>query len=152
MSGRRAFGGELLNNMRNYWGRDGGRPDGGGMRCVACSRDGGETWSALEFDAMLVEPICQASLIAVSPPVQTGHPLLIFSNPASKQARRNMTGRVSRDGGRSWPVIIPVNHGSSAYSCLAELPDVRIGLLYERGDSSRITFTVISRDLTESGN
>ena len=54
--------GELLINMRNYWGRDGGRPDRGGMRAIARSRDGGATWSPLAFDTTLIEPICQASL------------------------------------------------------------------------------------------
>jgi sialidase-1 len=65
-------GGELLINMRNYWGRDGGRPDRGGMRAVARSRDGGETWATPEFDGTLIEPVCQASLIAVAEPGRDG--------------------------------------------------------------------------------
>jgi sialidase-1 len=143
-------GGELLINMRNYWGRDGGRPERGGMRAVARSRDGGETWTAPEFDGTLVEPVCQASLIAVAEPDRDGEPLLIFSNPASKQARRNMTIRASRDRGRSWPVTVPIDPGPSGYSCLAALPDGRIGLLYERGSSARITFTAIPREALET--
>jgi sialidase-1 len=145
-------GGELLINMRNYWGRDGGRPERGNMRAVARSGDGGETWSAPEFDATLIEPICQASLIAVDAPDGADGPTLIFSNPASKEARRNMTVRVSRDGGKSWPVAIPVDPGPSAYSCMAALPDGGIGLLYERGKSARITFTVIPRGALDRGN
>jgi sialidase-1 len=142
-------GGELLINMRNNWGRDGGRPDRGGLRAVARSRDGGETWTAPEFDATLIEPVCQASLIAVDGPDRAGEPLLLFSNPASKQARRNMTIRASRDGGKSWPVTVPIDPGPSAYSCLAALPDGRIGLLYERGGSARISFTAIAREALE---
>jgi sialidase-1 len=121
-------------------------PTGAGC-AVARSRDGGETWAAPEFDATLIEPVCQASLIAVDEPGRDGEPLLVFSNPASKEARRNMTVRASRDGGKSWPVTVPVDTGPSAYSCLAALPDGRIGLLYERGNSARISFTVIPREV-----
>jgi hypothetical protein len=52
--------------------------------------------------------------------------------------------RVSGDQGRTWPVTIPVEASPSAYSCLAPLADGRVGLLYERGKSARITFTIVS--------
>ena len=78
--------GNLLINMRNYWGRYGGRPDRGGMRALATSQDGGVTWSELSFDPTLIEPICQASLIR-----HVGHGAsdespsrVLFSNPASR--------------------------------------------------------------------
>ena len=81
--------GTLLINMRNYWGRQGGRPDRGAMRALATSQDGGATWSELSFAPTLIEPICQASLIR-----HVGHGAtdespsrLLFSNPASKTAR-----------------------------------------------------------------
>ena len=135
--------GELLINMRNYWDRDGGRPDRGGRRAVARSRDGGATWSPLEFDAALIEPVCQASLIAIPRPGRPAETLLVFSNPASTTGRRALTVRVSGDEGRTWPVTIPVNAGPSAYSCLTPLADSRVGLLYERGKSERITFTIL---------
>jgi sialidase-1 len=144
-------GGALLINMRNYWGRDGGRPERGGMRAVARSHDGGESWSELAFDATLIEPVCQASLIALDTAGQKAGPLLVFSNPASREKRRNMTVRVSRDGGVSWPVTIPVDEGPSAYSCLAPLPGGDVGLLYERGNHAGITFTVILREALEPG-
>lgn len=137
-------GGSLLINMRNYWGRDGGRPERGGMRAVARSKDGGRTWSPLEFDPALFEPICQASLIAVPRPGRPGARWLVFSNPAATDARRNMTVRISDDEGKTWPLAVPVDEGSSAYSCLAALPDGGIGLLYERADYSRITFTTVA--------
>jgi sialidase-1 len=135
--------GELLINMRNYWGRDGGRPDRGGRRAVARSRDGGVSWSPLEFDAALIEPVCQASLIAVPRPGRPSEALLVFANPASTTARRALTVRLSGDDGRSWPVTIPVDAGPSAYSCLAPLAARRVALLYERGKSASITFTIV---------
>jgi sialidase-1 len=135
--------GVLLINMRNYWGRDGGRPDRGGMRAVARSRDGGATWSPLAFDRTLIEPVCQASLIAMPRPGRPAERLLVFSNPASTTARRALTVRVSDDGGKNWPIAIPVEAGPAAYSCLAPLDEGRVGLLYERGKSAHITFTVL---------
>jgi sialidase-1 len=135
--------GALLITMRNYWGRDGGRPDRGDRRAVARSRDGGATWSPLEFDATLIEPVCQASLIAMPRPERPGERLLVFANPASTTARRALTVRVSGDGGKTWPVTIPVEAGTAAYSCLAPLPGHRVGLLYERGKPAHITFTVL---------
>jgi sialidase-1 len=136
--------GELLINMRNYWGREGGRPDRGRRRALARSRDGGATWSPLGFDATLIEPVCQASLIAVPRPGQPAAERLVFANPASTTARRALTVRVSDDGGKSWPVSLTVEEGPAAYSCLAPLPDGRVGLLYERGKPAHITFTALT--------
>src|SRR5262249_38890676 len=135
--------GALLINMRNNWGRDGGRPDRSGRRALARSRDGGATWSPLEFDATLIEPVCQASLIAMPRPGQPAALLLVFSPPAPTTARRALTVRVSGDEGKTWPVTIPVEAGPAAYSCLAPLPGSRVGLLYERAKSAHLTFTVL---------
>jgi sialidase-1 len=132
--------GQLMLNMRNYWGRDGSRPDRANRRAVSTSADGGATWSELSFDATLVEPVCQASLIAVPNPNETGKLLLLFSNPATTNVRRNMTVRVSFDEGKSWPVAREIDAGHSAYSCLAHLPNGQIGLLYERDDYSALRF------------
>ena len=82
-------------------------------------------------------------MIAVPRPERPGESLLVFSNPASTTARRALTVRVSGDGGKTWPVTIPVEPGPAAYSCLAPLSGGRVGLLYERGKSAQITFTVL---------
>jgi sialidase-1 len=141
-------GGRLMINMRNYWGRSGGQPERGEMRAIATSDDGGATWSPLTFDATLVEPICQASLIAIARHGRPEEKVLLFSNPATKKTRSHMTVRASFDEGRTWPIEHEVDPGSAAYSCLAQLPDGRIGLLYERDDYRQIVFTVVPLDLT----
>ncbi len=148
--------GTLLINMRSYWGRQGGRPDRDGMRALATSQDGGATWSELSFDPTLIEPICQASLIR-----HAGHGAtdespsrLLFSNPASKTARVDLTVRLSYDSGKTWPVSRLLNPGRSAYSNLAILPDGTIGCLYERGKSipyETITFARFTMDWLAGG-
>ncbi len=143
--------GKLLINMRNYWGRTeaGNQPERGGMRAIAHSADGGATWSPLEFDATLVEPVCQASLITVDRPENPAAKVLIFSNPASTKSRGHLTVRASFDEGRTWPVSKEVDPGSAAYSCLAQRADGRIGLLYEKDDYHKIVFTTVPLDLTD---
>jgi len=111
----------LLLNMRSNLGRN--------RRAVARSRDQGLTWSAVESDEALIEPVCQASLIRYS------KDRLLFSNPADTK-RRKLTVKLSRDEGKTWPVERMVHSGPSAYSSLARLKSGRIGLLYERGTNS----------------
>lgn len=134
----------VIMNCRNYWGRAGGIEERAGMRAVALSDDGGESWGDLRFDETLVEPVCQASLIRYSAEDMGGERnRLIFANPASKSERVQMTVRVSYDEGETWPVSRLVYEGSSAYCCLARLPDGRVGLLYERDDYAEIAFVAM---------
>jgi len=139
--------GRLMLNMRNYWGRDGNRHDLANMRAVATSDDGGETWSELAFDKTLIEPVCQASLLAVANPMAEENVILLFSNPATTRVRRNLTVRASFDEGQTWPISRTIDAGPSAYSCLARLPNGQIGLLYERDDYQFLTF--LAFDLNE---
>ena len=121
--------GSLMMNARNYWGRDGQRPDRGNRRAISISSDGGDTWSELTFDAQLIEPICQASFLRYD------DKRLIFLNPASK-SRERLTLKVSRDEGKSWPLFRVLHEGPAAYSCLTVLDDGSIGCLYEAGEES----------------
>jgi sialidase-1 len=131
---------ELLLNARNHWARSGKRPELAGKRIIARSSDGGQTWSEPEFDAALVEPACQASLIRYSRSGDDSKSILLFSNPASTKSRTNMTVRASFDEGRTWPLSKQIYAGSAAYSCLAALPNNRIGLLYERDNYEDLVF------------
>lgn len=127
--------GRLMINMRNYWAREGGKNDLGGKRAVATSHDGGETWGDLEFDATLIEPICQASFLKHSDDVFREAPLF-FSNPASIDSRSQLTIRMSTDQAKTWPVKKTIHTGPAAYSCLAVLPDRSLGCLYEAGENA----------------
>lgn len=129
----------LLINTRNHWARSGGRPDLNGRRIISTSRDGGRTWAKPTFDAALIEPTCQATLVRYSWKEPDGKSRILFANPAAR-SRKNLTVRLSYDEGQTWPVKKTVYAGSAAYSCLTRLPDGRIGLIYERDNYGKITF------------
>ena len=140
----------LLLNMRNHWARSGGQPGKAGYRLVSRSTDGGKSWSEPVLDKTLIEPTCQASLLRLTW-TASGKSRILFANPASK-SRKSLTVRLSEDEGRTWPVARQVHAGSSAYSCLAPLPDGRIGLLYERDDYGKLTFASFSVDWLMEAN
>ena len=129
--------GQVLLNMRNY-DRDHKN------RKIAHSEDGGLSWSNLESDDTLIEPICQASLIANGKRGKKHR--LYFSNPASQSARTNMTLRMSTDDGQHWAKSQVIHPGPAAYSDLVMLNKRQIGILYEGGLKSAyegIAFEVV---------
>lgn len=130
--------GSILDNMRSYHGTN--------RRAVAISADGGQTWGPVTQHPQLLEPVCQASILRYSWPETRSR--ILFANPAST-SRKNMTLRVSYDEGDTWPVEQSVYRGSAAYSCLAALPDQRVGLLFERDDYQRITLVTVPIDWVE---
>lgn len=133
--------GRLMCNMRSGFEMN--------QRAIAYSSDRGLTWEGFHHDPNLIEPACQACIIrfgGIEGP-------LLFSNPASEQ-RKQMTVRISRDEGASWPMSRVIHEGPTAYSCLVELPDGAIGLLYERGGMSpyeKITFARFPIAFLEAG-
>lgn len=102
-------------------------------RGVCISADGGVTWTDFRYDSTLIEPICQGSILSYSP-ANGAAPLLLFSNPADAQERKNMTVRVSRDSGATWETTASLHPGPAAYSCLTALPDGEAACLYEGGE------------------
>ena len=130
--------GSLMINMRNYHERE------KGVRAVATSEDGGESWSGVRYDQTLIEPNCQASFIRYTGAGKIADKSrLLFSNPAHGNERINMTVRLSYDEGRTWPISKVIYPGPTAYSCLTVLNDHSIGMLYESGQEGpyeKITF------------
>ena len=130
--------GVLLLNMRSYHGE--------GCRMHAWSYDGGINWTDLVPAPDLVEPVCQASLIRADEP-KSGSDTLLFSNPAHRENRVQMTVRMSPDGGETWPFKKLLHPGPSAYSCLTMLNEDAAGCLYEKGEDhpyETITFESLS--------
>ena len=128
--------GSLLINMRNH--RSPHRERG-----VAVSTDEGATWSKPRYDETLIEPVCQGSIMRYTARPEDNW--LLFSNPASRKGRRNLTLRLSRDGGKTWPSSKVITPGPAAYSCLAVLADGQIGCLYEGGDKSAYEHLLFAR-------
>ncbi len=113
-----------------------------GLRWVHRSADDGQSWTSAA-DASLVDPGCNASILAY--PVDDDSEILVFCNANSASGRKNLTLRVSRDGGQSWSQGKLVDAGPSAYSSLTVCRDGSIGLLYERAYKS-IRFARFSLD------
>ena len=101
--------GSLLLNMRND------HANACDCRAVSRSDDGGASFSLpVGYDATLISPVCQASLVTIEG-------ALFFSNPASTKARVNTTIRRSDDDGASWhaQTFVAEPGASAGYSCLA---------------------------------
>lgn len=94
---------------------------------TALSDDGGESWHSLR-ETELPDPQCQSHILRLN---HKGQDLWLFSNPANRESRVQGTVRVSFDGGETWPIEKLVEPGEFAYSCMSQLPDGQIGLLYE---------------------
>ncbi|MDZ4287255.1 MAG: sialidase family protein [Prosthecobacter sp.] len=111
-------------------------------RVVTLGPNGATEWGAPRFDPALWEPVCMAGLTAMP----NAPSMLVFSNPhnlkrdesgkeipGSRAERRNLSVKLSRDDGQTWPVNKTLEPGPSAYSDLAVLPDDTILCFYEQG-------------------
>lgn len=119
--------GVLMLNMRD---------NRGGSRAVYTTTDFGQTWKEHESSrTALIEPVCMASLISVKAKDNVlGKDLLIFSNPNSTSARKDMTIKISMDGGKTWSAdhqLLLDEDYNWGYSCLTMIDKETIGILYE---------------------
>lgn len=101
-------------------------------RLVTTSPDGIQGWTSAKFDDTLLEPICMASLVRLTGK-ESDKTRLLFTNPATVDARKKITVRMSYDEGTTWPVSRMVEEGFSGYSDMAVLPDHTVVMVYERG-------------------
>lgn len=119
--------GVLMLNMRD---------NRGGSRAIYTTTDFGQTWKEHESSrTALIEPVCMASLISVKAKDNVlGKDLLIFSNPNSTSARKDMTIKISMDGGKTWSAdhqLLLDEDYNWGYSCLTMIDKETIGILYE---------------------
>ena len=117
----------------------------GHRKVATISPDGAGGWSTPQLVPDLVEPICMSGLLTLPDAVGRPSAYLVHSNPdhlgvagrdprpGDRRDRRNLTIKLSRDGGATWPVSRVLEPGPSAYSDLAVLPDGTIVCFYERG-------------------
>jgi len=110
-------------------------------RAVAISPDGIHGWTKPVFDDALYDPICDAGIVRYSAKPEDPKNIILFTNPDSegipapghgkKGLRRNLTVRMSKDEGRTWPVKKVLDSGVAGYSDLAVAPDKTIFDIYE---------------------
>jgi sialidase-1 len=110
------------------------------QRLVALSIDGGTTWNKTCFDAELITPVCQSSLLLFETDKRN---FLIYSGPNSSTKREKMTLKVSLDFGATWTHKIEVHKQGSAYSDLVQIDDRNLGLFFEQ-DFKKIVFQVFA--------
>jgi sialidase-1 len=111
-------------------------------RLVTVSPDGATRWSPPRFDDALLEPICMAGLVRYR---HGDTNLILFSNPhnlerekgkaepGKSRDRKNLSMKVSRDEGKTWPVNKTIEPGPSMYSDIAVTPAGTILCFYGRG-------------------
>ncbi len=130
--------GDLMLNMRD---------NRGGSRAVSVTSDMGRTWTEHPSSRKaLREPVCMASLISVAADENaSGRDILLFSNPDCDNARRDITVKISFDGGATWPeenkVLLDAGDGWG-YSCLTMIDNRTVGILYE-SSQAHMTFQAI---------
>ncbi|HAC22612.1 MAG TPA: sialidase, partial [Porphyromonadaceae bacterium] len=130
--------GVLMLNMRD---------NRGGSRAVATTKDLGKTWTEhVSSRSALREPVCMASLIASKRNQNSlKKDLLIFSNPDTEKQRKDITIKVSLDGGVTWlpqnQVLLDEGYGWG-YSCLSMVDKDNVGIIYE-GSQAHMIFQVV---------
>jgi len=114
-------------------------------RLVTVSPDGATGWCAPRFDGSLLEPICMGSIVRYPAKPNSGPVWLLFSNPdnlscengkeipGNNRDRKNLSVKLSKDDGQTWPVNRTVEPGPSMYSDLAVAPDGTVFCFYGRG-------------------
>lgn len=108
-------------------------------RLVTISPDGATGWSTPQFDEALLEPICMAGITRYS---HDGKSFILFSNPhnlekskgkvepGKNRDRKNVSVKVSRDEGQTWPVSKTLEPGPSMYSDIGVTPKGTILCFY----------------------
>ncbi len=115
-------------------------------RLVTISPDGATKWSTPKFDDALLEPICMGGIVRYN---HAGQSLILFSNPhnlekakgkaepGKNRDRKNVSVKLSRDEGQTWPVNKSIEPGPSMYSDIAVTHSGTILCFYGRsGDGT----------------
>jgi sialidase-1 len=118
-------------------------------RLTSYSTDAGKSWTAgtpakVGDLTAYAGDSCEGSTITAGP---VSSPLLLFSTPYHPASRRNMTVFTSKDAGLNWQIMQHIDSGASGYSALIALNDTHVGLVYETGGYSALTFRTVSLSL-----
>lgn len=126
-------------------------------RLVAISPDGATNWSTPKFDDALLEPICMGGIVRYN---HGGQSLILFSNPhnldkekgkaepGKNRDRKNVSVKLSRDEGQTWPVNKLIEDGPSMYSDIAVTHGGTILCFYGRAGDGKGTAAFAGGRLT----
>lgn len=106
-------------------------------RAVTVSPDGATEWENIRLDKALPEPVCMAGMVQFGGKAEGGKGVILFANPhnAESRERKNLTVKLSEDGGNTWPTARVIEPGTSGYSDLAAGSDGTVYCFYERGNT-----------------
>ena len=135
--------GDVIINSRAY--REGVSRGRRAITRATFNSSGAIHFGETTLDAALVDPAVQASSLRITPE-SGGHSQILFANPAHPRARRELTVRLSEDGGQTWAYSRALDPGPAAYSDLVAQADGRIGVLYERGNQGGIAYVSFDLD------
>ncbi|NLC50092.1 MAG: exo-alpha-sialidase [Bacteroidales bacterium] len=109
-----------------------------GKRVVASSGDGGVTWSNSRIDFRLQSSVdyggCQGSMLGLDN-------MFFYVGPAgglgsnTHEDRQNLFIYRSLDGGFTWENDYLLHEKSAGYSCITQLSDGRLAIVFETSDS-----------------
>lgn len=124
---------------------------GGGMRGVAYSSDGGQTWGNAHTDGQQVDPTSNGTILRLYPDAAAGDPkskMLMLLNSDDPNIRRNGTAKVSCDDGATWPGRVTIEADESEY--ITGTPIYRngeatgkVGVLLERDGYTTMAYTSV---------
>lgn len=126
-----------------------------GRRAVYTTTDLGDHWTRHATDSTLAECFCQASLyMAKAADNCLGRDLLLFCNcNHNPRQRRDMTVRLSLDGGLTWPCALLLDHyHGMGYSCMTLLDPETLGIFYESSQGCEIFQAIPLRELYKTQN
>ena len=105
------------------------------------SEDYGATWSEkMTVSGISYDTGCQINAMTYSEKID-GKTAILLSAPSSNRTNGKIfVGLVENDGSISWKYTYSVNNGTYQYSCMAELEDGSVALLYENA-SAAIAYT-----------
>lgn len=124
-----------------------------GAVATARSTDGGVTWSAPELveELPLTPGGCQVSAINYQGKIDGCDAVLVSAPAGESRTNGYIYVGLIRDGVQiEWTYRMEVTGPETyfAYSCLTQLPDGSIGLLYEEANTSHTVDTVVFRTYT----